>query len=137
MTMEIRDGRFISRCFYAELGILGLQGNMAGWIYRDEAEEPYTWRLTYRMRYYRDHLTTRQSKDRMTWFEAHADPGTGLGVLLPSTRVIFETAGGGKYEEVIIESAEVAVIMKRVSEQPWASTESMTEEAFNATRRSS
>jgi hypothetical protein len=114
--MEMIPGRFIARMFYTELDPPMGPGNLLGWVYRDKGQE--AWAIEYRFRYYEDDDLTRKSKDRKSGYEGRAF--SSLPEVLNAFRRVFEVSGSGKYEEIIIDSDDPEVIIKRVREQPWA-----------------
>lgn len=132
--MEFRDGRYISRIFYTELLRPGLPpGNLMGNIYY-EADAPTVWHFEYRFRYYEDDNVGPASKDRKSWYHAKSVPGTLLAKLLESVRIIFEMAGAGSFEEVIVDSDRALVQMSRLAAQPWAHVTQMTREEWEAAK---
>ena len=135
--MEFRDGRYIGRIYYAELRRPGLPpGNLMGTTFYDPGE-PIVWHFEYRFRYYVDDDHTFASKDRKTWYEVAGEPGAAISELTPTIRMMFEAAGNGSFEEVIIESDQVAMQYQRLAEQPWAHLEHLTQEEFDAARSAS
>jgi len=116
--MELIPGRFISRLFYTELMPMLGPGNMLGWVYRDKGDEG--WHIEYRFRYYEDDDLTHKSKDRKSGYGGKAKPDQPLDEVLAAVRFIVEMSGGGKYEEVVIESDDPDVVIGRMKEQPWA-----------------
>ena len=114
-----KEGRFISRIFFAPLRVLGDAdiGNIMAFVYRDQGED--FWRLYLRFRYYEDDLLGPESKDRRSIYEAACRPGEAIGEILPVMKAIFDAAGAGSFEEVIVESADQKVQYDRLREQPW------------------
>lgn len=135
MSFEVREGRYVSRIFYSELRAIAVPGNMMGWIYRDGPDD--LWRLQYRMRYYVDEDLTAASKDRMSWYEAVSKPDATVEKLISGTRVIFEKAGAGQYEEIIVDSSSAEVVMRRLGEQKWCHAETLAPEEWHARKQKS
>lgn len=123
--MMFKAGRFVSRVFYAELDALGPDtGNLLAFVYRDPGED--VWRLDIRFRYYVDRDLTSKSKDRKSRYEGSSPPGATLAQFMPTLKLIFEMAGAGSFEEVIIESDDPAVVIARLKEQEWAHVQEHT-----------
>lgn len=117
MTMYFRDGRFVSRIFYTELS--GGGGNLVGFTFHDPGE-PIVWNFVYRFRYYDDELGARKSADKVNWIHVTGQPGAPIALIMPTIQSIFALAGGGAYEEIIVESDRSDVQARRIMEQPWA-----------------
>lgn len=135
------EGRYVSRIFYTELNVGGpgmarmitREGNLLGYTYRDPGE-PVVWNHEYRFRYYVDDILDDHSKDESNWYHVRSQPGDPLEKLMPTIRNIFSVAGGGKFEEVVVESANFEVFFQRLTEQPWAHTKIVTKKEFEGRR---
>lgn len=135
MTMELRPGRFVSRMFYTELSAKGPgPGNIAAYLFRDNGED--FWRIHLRFRFYVDDDRTAKSNDRKVTQEFRAPPEHSLAQIVSTIKIMFDVAGGGAFEEIIIDSDDPVVVMNRVKEQPWANAcGPLTQEQYDALQR--
>lgn len=116
MSIEIGPGTYVARIFYAETSFPA--GNVFGYVYRDQGED--FWRFRFRLRTYVDDDLTHASKDPKTGFAYQSEPGVELESLLKQTRFMFELAGEGKFDELVIDSDDPAVTMAILAKQSWA-----------------
>lgn len=121
---EVREGRFVSRCFYAELPRLTgnplTPGNLLGFVFRDEGGQ---WECRMRLRTYVDDRTDDTSRDPRSAFAMKPKAEDELGVVLAKFREAFGNVarkfGAETVEEVVIDSEDPRVVLEHMGAQRW------------------
>ena len=118
MSFEMLQGRLVARIFHVQAKTF--PGNVLAFVYRDASADG--WTMYYRFRYYVDDKVGVESKDKRTEYEVRSRD-RDLPDCLPKFReplACFAEIQGSTLEEVIVDSADPEVVMRRLGEQPWS-----------------
>lgn len=118
MAIEVREGRYFSRFFCADV----VGANLMGALYRDDNDEDdEDWKLLFRLRIHVDDKI-HDSADERRWWIVKIRNRTPLRAAFDAKRAMLAVTfalGGHDLEEVVVDSGDPFKVLEIMAAIPW------------------